>query len=260
MTIEKFDREKAQAHLDSHVDAVVIVDDHRRLDFCYYTYGKTVHDDWQEMRLGYITDTPPQAAEQMKPREATWGHRTTPVVGVPTQPFRITGPGRYREREGGTAEVWKRAPSGAWVGLNSGGKLTHWEEDGFFSKIKYHYEDDLVARIPDEPEQPEDLNRSNSTPLKPVTYQDGWIPWHGGECPVRYGTLVDVRYRDGRTKLSLPALEDAEDSRDAEARFWEHDEFPSDIIAYRLHVTPEDRLTQLERRIEALEQIVNGGK
>ena len=54
---------------------------------------------------------------------------------------------------------------------------------------------------------------------------DGWIEWHGGECPVEKGTLVDARYRaDDPSSREL-----ADDLR------WIHIDMGGDIIAYRIH-------------------------
>lgn len=66
-----------------------------------------------------------------------------------------------------------------------------------------------------------------------------WIDWHGGLCPVPYGTLVDIRYRDGAERSRLPAGAPTRNWRDADARFWVKDNHHSDIVAYRLAV-PHD--------------------
>jgi hypothetical protein len=63
---------------------------------------------------------------------------------------------------------------------------------------------------------------------------EGWIEWKGGKCPVHYGVLVDVKYRDGGFGHKLPAQEDSNKWRDAESRFWINDGHHSDIIAYRV--------------------------
>lgn len=64
---------------------------------------------------------------------------------------------------------------------------------------------------------------------------DGWIEWGGGECPVPRGTLVDVRYRDGRQLNALSANDGTLNPRDASFVFWRNDGSENDIIAYRLH-------------------------
>lgn len=57
----------------------------------------------------------------------------------------------------------------------------------------------------------------------------------GGTCPVEYGTLVDVIYRDGQRLFKLPAGNRGENHlRDASAAFWRHDGQLSDITFYRL--------------------------
>ncbi len=53
---------------------------------------------------------------------------------------------------------------------------------------------------------------------------DGWIKWHGGECPVPKGTLIDVRFRDGGTL----DIADVLDWR------WSHKGWDEDIVAYRI--------------------------
>ncbi|MEJ8688644.1 hypothetical protein WM027_17640 [Klebsiella pneumoniae] len=62
-----------------------------------------------------------------------------------------------------------------------------------------------------------------------------WIEWGGGECPVPRGTLVDVRYRDGRQLNALSANDGTLNPRDASFVFWRNDGSENDIIAYRLH-------------------------
>lgn len=54
---------------------------------------------------------------------------------------------------------------------------------------------------------------------------DGWINWHGGNCPVDKGVLVDVRYRDMSET----------DGDSAGQLYWGFDNETDDIIAYRLH-------------------------
>ena len=65
---------------------------------------------------------------------------------------------------------------------------------------------------------------------------DGWIEWGGGECPVEKGTLVDVRWRDGRIDDGIPAkISHDLDSSKRNAISWLHHGNSHDIIAYRLH-------------------------
>lgn len=62
---------------------------------------------------------------------------------------------------------------------------------------------------------------------------DGFIPWHGGECPVERGAKVETYQRGG---LQI---------RDrAGAFWWDHRYSPGDIIAYRL-VTPPKQSGEL---------------
>jgi hypothetical protein len=65
-----------------------------------------------------------------------------------------------------------------------------------------------------------------------MTEQDGWIEWHGGECPVADDALINVKFRDGgepRTPLTSP-----------QGLTWQHAPHSgiltplADIIAYRV--------------------------
>lgn len=60
-----------------------------------------------------------------------------------------------------------------------------------------------------------------------VTYSDGWIEWHGGECPVEKGTIVDTKWDDGAIKTDIYDYD----------HYWEIDSRTSYIIAYRLSKT-----------------------
>lgn len=61
---------------------------------------------------------------------------------------------------------------------------------------------------------------------------DDWIKWDGGECPVAYGTPIDVEYRSGERAVGLGALVPKMLGRTA--THWTHSGFDGDIIAYRL--------------------------
>lgn len=69
---------------------------------------------------------------------------------------------------------------------------------------------------------------------------DGWIEWGGGECPVPTGTLVCVKWRDGRIDDGIPAkISHDLDSSKRHAIRWQHHGNSHDIIAYRLHQPQE---------------------
>lgn len=73
---------------------------------------------------------------------------------------------------------------------------------------------------------------------------DGWIEWGGGECPVEAGSIVDVRYRDGRENFHVKAMSyDRTGSiKSLSATCWGNINVGSDIVAYRPHkpdVKPE---------------------
>jgi hypothetical protein len=53
---------------------------------------------------------------------------------------------------------------------------------------------------------------------------DDWKQWTGGKCPVRAGTTVELKHRDGSTgtrTIEWPG-------------WWEHLGTPCDIVAYRI--------------------------
>lgn len=56
---------------------------------------------------------------------------------------------------------------------------------------------------------------------EPQPDADGWIEWKGGDCPVKQGGEVRVRYRNGKEKTFVSS---------GISRLWER----GDIIAYRL--------------------------
>ena len=81
----------------------------------------------------------------------------------------------------------------------------------------------------------------------PTVGSEGWIKWDGGEMPVEEGTLIDVKYRDGKvnfhveaggefpSKGSIPSMT---------ANNWYKINVGSDIIAYRLHAPRQQKTPQ----------------
>lgn len=68
----------------------------------------------------------------------------------------------------------------------------------------------------------------------PTAADEGWIEWHGGECPLEYGTLVDVRDRDGYVWKHQTIGK----TNEVNNIFWMRGKCglsDSEIIAYRLH-------------------------
>lgn len=61
---------------------------------------------------------------------------------------------------------------------------------------------------------------------KAVVGHDGWIDWHGGECPADGDAIVEVKYRKPNP---------CQFNNDRAGDFsWAHDGIDGDIIAYRL--------------------------
>lgn len=63
------------------------------------------------------------------------------------------------------------------------------------------------------------------------TGSNGWIDWHGGECPVDSDEIVEVKYRK-------PSPYQFNNDRAGDFT-WSHDGFGGDIIAYRI-VNPHE--------------------
>ncbi len=72
------------------------------------------------------------------------------------------------------------------------------------------------------------------------TIPEGFIPWHGGECPVAEGTKVETMLRNGEPWV----LENAENF------FWLHED-ADDIIGYRIHKPADFRLEAGKYYIDA---------
>lgn len=80
---------------------------------------------------------------------------------------------------------------------------------------------------------------------------EGWIYWPGGECPVPTGTLVDVKWRDGRIDDGIPAkISHDLDSSKRNAISWQHHGNSHDIIAYRLHKPQEAELAEADDEVD----------
>lgn len=77
---------------------------------------------------------------------------------------------------------------------------------------------------------------------------DGLIDWGGGECPLPEGALVDVRYRNSeKFPDAFGTIALAVGGYGATGRHWNHDGYPNDIIAYRLHQPKEVEQTEAEQ-------------
>lgn len=74
---------------------------------------------------------------------------------------------------------------------------------------------------------------------------DGWIDWGGGECPLKNGTKVDVKDRDGYEHLG----EIIGYNNNVDSIFWRHGGVgcpDNEIIAYRLHQPQEAEQTEAD--------------
>lgn len=73
---------------------------------------------------------------------------------------------------------------------------------------------------------------------------NGWIAWEGGECPLPYGHLCDIKYLSGHVEESIPVMkENVGYGSNLMATDWDHGEHVvgTDIIAYRPVLKSEDQ-------------------
>lgn len=81
----------------------------------------------------------------------------------------------------------------------------------------------------------------------PAVDSEGWIQWNGGEMPVEKGTLIDVKYRDGKVNLHVEAggeFPSKGSIPSMTANRWSKRNAGSDIIAYRLHEPQKQKTPQ----------------
>jgi hypothetical protein len=71
-------------------------------------------------------------------------------------------------------------------------------------------------------------------PCNAPTFPQGFIPWHGGGCPVAEGTVVDMLFRDG-------IIHDWR-AIGRHATWWSHMNDATDVVAYRIHKPADFRL------------------
>jgi hypothetical protein len=74
-----------------------------------------------------------------------------------------------------------------------------------------------------------------ATSVKPAVEEAPWIENTTGECPFKSNPqlLIDVKYRKGEIKTSVPANASFP-GNDTTSAFWELDGFSNDIVAYRV--------------------------
>lgn len=86
---------------------------------------------------------------------------------------------------------------------------------------------------------------------KAVVGHNGWIDWHGGECPVDSDAIVEVIYR--KTNLYQYNNDRAGDFS------WAHDGIDGDIIAYRLHKPDANSRANDDRLEQDLNECIGQG-
>jgi hypothetical protein len=81
----------------------------------------------------------------------------------------------------------------------------------------------------------------------PSVDSEGWIQWNGGEMPVEKGTLVDVKYRNGKVNLHISAGIPRANNGSMSYHYacdWVSTKSILSIIAYRLHAPQQQKTPQ----------------
>lgn len=133
------------------------------------------------------------------------------TVSAPKPEFKVGQV--WRRRDGGTEKITRVDNDGTYPVMVE--SVNSYTLDGKFHVSMSETGADLVELVSD----PSDTTATES---------DGWIAWAGGECPVPFGTLVDVKHRDGDVYLKRPA------GVTGGAGDWSHTNDNGDIIAYRV--------------------------
>ena len=60
-----------------------------------------------------------------------------------------------------------------------------------------------------------------------------WIEWNGGQRPIAYGLMVEVKHRGGEIYQDYAGIQGSY------CQYWDHVGFSGDIVAYRLLETTE---------------------
>jgi len=62
----------------------------------------------------------------------------------------------------------------------------------------------------------------------------GWVEWTGGECPVPFKTIVQIKLRDGA--VERPRIAGFWMRTDDDRSYWQHEpnDHNNDIVAYRV--------------------------
>lgn len=85
----------------------------------------------------------------------------------------------------------------------------------------------------------------------PAADADGWIEWHGGECPLEKGTIIDTKDRDGHENFG----EVIGRTNNVDDIFWQRGvcSYPAlEIIAYRLHQPHEVKTAGIDVQRDAV--------
>lgn len=111
--------------------------------------------------------------------------------------------------------------SNEWTILTN--NYSSWHSFNFESELTIDRETAIITR---------DQYEAELAASKAVVGHNGWIDWHGGECPVDSDAIVEVKYR-------IPNPYQLNNDRAGDFT-WSHDGFDDDIIAYRLQQPQED--------------------
>jgi hypothetical protein len=170
----------------------------------------------------------PESFMVVRIREAIAEYRRSWTLGRSVNGFTLGDGQEWHRNDGWTQDlIMDRRP------LIDGEALQAGDFGGISSRILLHHTHNIIGKTVG---TSGDLKHSvefytTRRPLpevkKPVLttkqIEDGWVEWHGGECPVWNGSQPVIMIRDGTIYNTCPAY----------TLRWEHDGLAGDIIAYR---------------------------
>lgn len=74
--------------------------------------------------------------------------------------------------------------------------------------------------------------------------EDGWFINSSDKCPIAHDVLIDARYRDGEELYDVPACASCKGWRETNEVWWQLEDNPCDIIAWRYPPTCKGSLSE----------------
>lgn len=129
--------------------------------------------------------------------------------------------------------AWHHSSGGSWSNHDSWFYCETATDHTTAIITRDQYEAALAEGLPEKLEAQRNLTKS------PAADPDSWIEWHGGECPVDFGTPVDVKILRDSAERVLTAVIPFSDAESIMDVAWNQPAKGWQILAYRLH-QPQD--------------------